>query len=79
MSGGAIYCGNAYDCTFTGNEGSGAISGSEYYKYVCIAYNCTFTKNIAKDSLGQPLWGGAIYMCNATNCTTIMGRSNLHV
>ena len=67
-NGGAIYCGNAYNCTFTGNEGSGAISGSEYYKYVCIAYNCTFTKNIAKDSLGQPLWGGAIYMCNATNC-----------
>ena len=59
--GGAIYEGNAYNCTFTGNT-------AEYYGgaiYVGNAYNCTFTGNNATDR------GGAIAYGNAYNCTFI--------
>ena len=57
--GGAIYEGNAYNCTFTGNT-------AEYHGgaiYVGNAYNCTFTGNTATDR------GGAIAYGNAYNCT----------
>ena len=57
--GGAIYEGNAYNCTFTGNT-------AEYHGgaiYVGNAYNCTFTGNNATDR------GGAIAYANAYNCT----------
>ena len=57
--GGAIYEGNAYNCTFTGNT-------AEYHGgaiYVGNAYNCTFTGNNATDR------GGAIAYGNAYNCT----------
>ena len=59
--GGAIYEGNAYNCTFTGNT-------AEYHGgaiYVGNAYNCTFTGNNATDR------GGAIAYGNAYNCTFI--------
>ena len=53
--GGAIYEGNAYNCTFTGNT-------AEYHGgaiYVGNAYNCTFTGNNANDR------GGALAYSNA--------------
>ncbi len=57
-SGGALYGGNAYNCTFKANnaqEDGGAI-------YCGNAYNCTFTQNYAGKN------GGAIYGGNAYNC-----------
>ena len=57
--GGAIMEGNAYNCTFTGNN------ASKYGGAMCIgdSYNCTFTGNKAEGE------GGAIIEGNAYNCT----------
>ena len=54
--GGAIYRGNAYNCTFTKNSAHGGAI------YSGNAYNCTFNENTAD-------YGGAIYYGNAYNCT----------
>ncbi len=58
--GGAIYGGNATNCTFTQNyaKNGGAISNGN-------AYNCTFTENHAYNPFNS---GGAIYQGNAYNC-----------
>ena len=55
--GGAIYHGNAYNCTFTGNV-AGRYAGAIYQGN---AYNCTFISDFADGA-------GAIYQGNAYNC-----------
>ena len=59
-AGGAIYGGNAYNCTFKNNN---AFYGGAIYQG--NAFNCTFTEN--KDT-SDISCGGAINQGNATNC-----------
>ena len=77
--GGAIFGGNAYNCTFINNSAcyGGAIYNSTAYNCIFIdnialyggamynspAYNCKFEQNTAE------YWGGAIEGSNAYNCT----------
>ena len=66
-SGGAMYYGEAINCSFTGNKAKmgGALYGTN-------AANCNFTSNEARD------WeGGAILWGNAINCTFKNNKANL--
>ena len=63
--GGAIYGGNAYNCSFTKNtaEYGGAI-------YLGNATDCTFANNAAEKD------GGAMYKSTAYNCTFIQNHAD---
>ena len=63
--GGAIYRGNAYNCTFTKNSAHGGAI------YSGNAYNCTFNENTAN-------YGGAIYSGNAYNCNFTKNKADKH-
>ncbi|WP_461461219.1 hypothetical protein [Methanobrevibacter sp.] len=59
-SGGALYGGNAYNCTFQTNNAKEDGDGGAIY---CgNAYNCTFTQNHA-DKNGGAICGGNAYNC----------------
>ena len=72
--GGAIWGGNSYNCTFTGNR---AIKDEGVYDsgdggaiFQGNAYNCTFTKNKADSN------GGAINIGNAYDCIFTQNKAN---
>ena len=85
--GGAIFGGNAYNCTFINNSAcyGGAIYNSTAYNCIFIdnialyggamynspAYNCKFEQNTAE------YWGGAIEGSNAYNCTFTQNTAEL--